>query len=131
MAYLKPGLFAQKIFNPIAMRFGIGGSTTLTVLGRKSGARQSVPVIPVEYGGARYIVSTRGESAWTRNLRAAGRGELQQKGTSERFHAIEVPVGDRAPILEAYRGKAGRVVAGYFKSLPDPKDHPVFRIDRD
>jgi len=129
MAYLKPSLFTQRVFNRLAMRLGIGGAATLTVAGRRTGAKQSVPVIPIEYSGARYLVSTRGDSAWTRNLRAAGRGELRIKGKLEGFRASEVPVEERPPILDAYRATAGRVVASYFKTLPDAKDHPVFRIE--
>ena len=34
----------------------------------------------------------------------------------------------RAPILAAYRIKAGKQVDGYFAKLPDPADHPVFRL---
>jgi deazaflavin-dependent oxidoreductase (nitroreductase family) len=129
MAYLKPPLFTQRVFNPLAMRFGIGGAATLIVAGRRTGVKQRVPVIPVEVGERRYIVSTRGESAWTRNLRAAGRGQLQRKGRLEGFRAAEIPVDERAPIIEAYKAAAGGVVASYFKTLPDPKDHPVFRIE--
>ena len=73
MAYLKPPLFAKRVFNPLAMRFGISGTETLVVPRRRSGEPQRVPVIPVDYQGARYIVSTRGESDWVRNLREAGK----------------------------------------------------------
>jgi len=72
MAYLKPPLFQRRVFNPLAMRFGIGGAVTLVVPGRRTGHLEKVPVIPVEHDGARYLVSTRGESNWVRNLRAAG-----------------------------------------------------------
>ena len=37
---------------------------------------------------------------------------------------------ERPPILDAYREKAGRAVESHFKALPDPADHPVFRISR-
>ena len=36
MAYLKPPWFTVRIFNRIAMAFGIGGSQTLTVTKRGS-----------------------------------------------------------------------------------------------
>jgi len=88
-----------------------------------------VPVIPVEYAGARYLVSPRGETDWVRNLRAAGQGELGGRGGSEEFRATEVPVEDRPAIIAAYRAVAGRAVTSLFKALPDPADHPVFRIE--
>jgi hypothetical protein len=62
VAYLKQRAFGKNVFNPIAKRFGIGGSTELIVARRKTGEEQSIPVIPVEHAGSRYIVSTRGES---------------------------------------------------------------------
>ncbi|HEY4002179.1 MAG TPA: nitroreductase/quinone reductase family protein [Candidatus Xenobia bacterium] len=129
MAYLKPNAFVKSVFNKLAMMFGIGGAVTLIVKGRKSGTPQSIPVIPVEQGGARYIVSTRGESEWVRNLRATGSCELQVGGKSTTYSATEIPAPERPPIIEAYRKVAGeKVVGGYFATLPDPADHPTFRL---
>jgi deazaflavin-dependent oxidoreductase (nitroreductase family) len=127
-AYLAPNWFARKAWNPVAMRFGIAGTETLTVQGRRSGRPHSVPVLPVEHGGARYIVAARGETDWVKNLRAAGGGQLGRRGRSQRFAADEIPVDRRAPVIDAYRAKGGRAVAGLFVKLPDPADHPVFRV---
>ena len=129
MAYLKPGWITRKVFNPIAMKLGAFGTATLVVRGRTSGEERTVPVIPIEIDGARYLVSTRGESDWVRNVRAAGSVELRRKGDREKLSAVEVPVEERPPILTAYRAKAGREVETYFKQLPDPADHPVFRLE--
>jgi len=125
MAYLKPPAFVSKIFNPLAMRLGIGGSTALEVPRRRSGTPQRIPVIPVEIDGVRYVVSTRGESQWVRNLRVAGRVQLGGRA----YSASEVPLDERGPIIDAYRAKAGRTVVTYFKQLPDAADHPSFRLD--
>lgn len=125
MAYLKPALFAKRVFNPIALRFGLGGAEGLVVRGRTTRQPQRVPVIPVEHEGERYLVSTRGESEWVRNIRAAAGGEID----GQAFRAVEIPVEQREPIIAAYREVAGKTVAGYWKKLPDPADHPVFRID--
>src|SRR5262245_17563365 len=97
------------------MATGISGTKALSVRRRRSGGTQRVPVIDVEHGGARYLVSPRGETDWVRNLRAAGEGELGD----ERFRATEVPVAERPPILETYQAKAGKAVEGLFKKLPD------------
>jgi hypothetical protein len=126
MAYLKPNFFTAKIFNPLFMMLGLGGVQKLTVRGRKSGQPKSVAVIPLTHDNTTYIVCPRGETEWVRNLRAAGgRGELKGRP----FTSTEVPVEQRAPLIEAYRKKAGRAVDGYWKQLPDPKDHPTFRIE--
>ena len=37
---------------------------------RRSKQPQEIPVIPVDVGGTKYVVSTRGESEWVKNLRA-------------------------------------------------------------
>ena len=129
MAYLKPPAVTRKLFNPLAMRFGLSGSATLAVPGRASGVMRQVPVIPVEHDGARYIVSTRGEADWVRNARSAGSIELRHGGRGEVFAAVEVPASERSPIIDAYRAKAGRMVDTYWKRLPDPADHPTFRLE--
>jgi deazaflavin-dependent oxidoreductase (nitroreductase family) len=128
MAYLKPPALTRRVFNPLAMRFGIGGAATLSVAGRRTGEQHIVPVIPVDHDGTRYLVSVRGEAEWVRNLRAAGTGELRCKGTSEPIRATEIPVAERPPIIAAYRRVAGKTVTAYFSTLPDPADHPVFRL---
>ena len=129
MAYLKPPFFVRNIGNKLVMRFGGGGAWTLAVAGRTTGALRAVPVIPFEHDGAQYIVSTRGESEWVRNLRAAGTVELRRKGETQTRRATEVPVDQRGPIIAAYRERAGRSVTTYWKKLPDPADHPTFRLD--
>ena len=131
MAYLKPPLFVRRVFNPLAMRLGLGGAQTLVVPRRNSGGEQVLPVIPVEHAGARYIVSTRGESEWVKNLRAAGgRGEIRRGPFSGAFTATEIAVPDSRPVIETYREVAGRTVEAYWKKLPDAQDHPTFRIDQ-
>ncbi len=129
MAYMRPPLFVRKVFNPIAMRFGISGTKALAVRGRRSGAVHRVPVIPVDVEGVRYLVSPRGETDWARNLRAAGEGELQSRKETQAFRATELPVAERPPVITAYRAVAGRAVRSFFEKMPDPGDHPVFRLE--
>jgi len=125
VAYLKPGFYIKRMFNPVAMRFGIGGAKGLVVRGRSTGQPQRIPVTPIEHDGARYLVSVRGESEWVRNVRAAGGGEID----GDSFRVVEVPAEDREPIIAAYREEVGKMVDTYWKKLPDPADHPVFRVD--
>jgi hypothetical protein len=126
MAYNKPNAFVKNVFNPMARKFGIGGARTLTIARRTSGQPQTIPVIPIASGDGRYIVSTRGESDWVKNLRAAGACDLD----GERVSATELPVDQREPIIAAYRESGGKSVAGYWKALPDVADHPVFRLEK-
>lgn len=120
----------RRAFNAIAMRLEISGTRPVAVRGRRSGAVHRVPLIPVEVDGVRYLVSPRGETDWVRNLRAAGEGELQGRREGvRRFRATELPAAERAPIIDAYRRVAGRAVRSFFVEMPDPADHPVFRLD--
>jgi deazaflavin-dependent oxidoreductase (nitroreductase family) len=128
MAYLKPPALTRKVLNPLMMRFGIGGTVTLTVPGRRTGMPRKVPVIPVELAGSRYLVSPYGETEWVRNLRMAGHGELSRKGHAESFTATEVPADERDAIIGAYRKIISGLVSSYFSRLPAAKDHPVFRL---
>lgn len=122
MAYLKPPWFTHGVFNKIAMATGIGNTETLTVTGRRSKQPQRIPVIPVDVAGTKYLVSTRGESEWVKNMRADPNVTLG----STPYVAREIAEQDRLPVLTAYRQKAGRVVTGYFRKLPREADHPVF-----
>ena len=128
MAYLKPPWFVVNVFNKIAMTTGMSGSETLTLTARGSGVQQQIPVISVDVDGTKYLVSTRGESQWVKNIRANRSVTLKARGVAGQFTAVEVPVDQRDPILAAYRVKAGKQVDGYFAKLPEPADHPVFRL---
>ncbi|ORA61316.1 nitroreductase family deazaflavin-dependent oxidoreductase [Mycobacteroides franklinii] len=126
MAYLKPPWFVKNIFNKVAMVANIG--ETLTITKRVSGEPQQIPVATVDVDGIKYVVSTRGESQWVKNIRANPQVTLTVKGASTVYTATEVPVADRAPIIAAYKPKAGKVVDGYFAQLPDDADHPTFAL---
>jgi len=127
MAYLKPPWFTRAVFNKIAMAGffpGMSNTEKLTVTRRRSKQPQEVPVITVDVGGTKYLVSTRGESEWVKNVRADANVTI---GSTE-YVAREIPEQDRQPVLAAYRQKAGRAVEGYFRRLPREADHPVFVV---
>jgi F420H(2)-dependent quinone reductase len=124
MAYLKPPWFTRTIFNKIAMATGIGNSETLTVTRRVSKQPQEIPVVVPDIEGVKYLVSTRGETEWVRNVRADPNVTVGKT----RYLATELPVEQRAPILAVYRPLAGKVVEGYWRQLPDDADHPVFAL---
>ena len=125
--YLKPGWFIQKVMKPIMMRMGV--TPTLAVRGRRSGQWRTVPVNVLEHNGARYLVAPRGNTEWVRNLRAAGTGELRRRGKTDRFRATEVPDAEKPPLIQAYLDRWGSQVKSQFDALPDPADHPVFRLE--
>jgi deazaflavin-dependent oxidoreductase (nitroreductase family) len=125
MAVVKPGALQRNMVDPIVGLF----LTKLAVVGRTSGRVETLPVNVLEHEGARYLLAARGETDWVKNLRAAGEGEIRRRGkVLYRFTAEEVPVDQRPPLIAAYRSKWDSQVKRFFERLPDPADHPVFRI---
>jgi deazaflavin-dependent oxidoreductase (nitroreductase family) len=128
--YLKPPWMQRHVANRLVPLFRRSLISKLSVRGRRSGRWHTVPVAVLEHEGERYLVSYRGESDWARNLRAAGGGRLRGQGRVEEVAVVEVPVAERAPLLEEYRARFGKMptVAGVLDALPDPADHPIFRV---
>ncbi len=128
--YLKPPWGQRHIGNRLAPLFRPSLVSKLTVAGRRSGRPQTVPVAVLHHEGERYLVSYRGQSDWARNLRASGRGTLRSRRRTEEIGVTEVPVERRAALLEVYRDRFGKLptVSKVLDALPDPADHPIFRI---
>jgi deazaflavin-dependent oxidoreductase (nitroreductase family) len=122
----------RHVGNRLAPLFQRSMLSKLSVVGRKSGRWRTTPVAVLDYEGERYLVSYRGESEWVRNLRASeGRARLKHRGQLEEITTTEVPVAERQPLLEAYSERYGKfpTVADVLRLLPDPADHPTFRIE--
>ena len=114
-----------------------GGTALLQVKGRRSGQTRSTAVTWVEHDGQRYLVAPRGNTEWARNVKAAAGEAVLKRRESERVRLEEVPVEQRAPIIQAYLKKTARVTKREFGIEPDAAieefqriapDHPVFRI---
>lgn len=116
----------RTILAPLVMRAGL--ASTLTVRGRSTGTPHRLPVNVLEFEGERYLVSPQGETQWVHNLRAAGGGELRRRGKAESFVAEEVSGDGKADVVAAYRRRWEYQAKKYFEALPDPADHPVFRV---
>ncbi len=129
--YLQPPWMQRHVGNRLAPLFGRAILSKLSVLGRRSGRWQTTPVAVLDYQGERYLVSYRGVSDWVLNLRASGRARLRQKGKKEEITVSEVPVGERQPLLEVYAARYSKfpTVAAVLRALPDPADHPIFRVN--
>jgi deazaflavin-dependent oxidoreductase (nitroreductase family) len=125
--YLRPPWILSRVVNPLLMKLGM--VPTLAVRGRRSGRWRTVPVNVLELQGERYLVAPRGNTEWVRNLRVAGEGQLRYWGRVEPFKAIEMPDTAKPPIIEAYLARWSNQVKDQFRALPNPEDHPVFRIE--
>src|SRR2546425_1288905 len=109
--YRKSGLFNNKVVNPLMTALGL--APALTVRGRASGRSYTMPVLPLEYEGKRYLVAPRGDTHWARNLRAVGECELRAGGRKRRFTAREIPAAQRAALGAAYVQRDGSKSGGF------------------
>jgi len=116
-----------RVFRPIML--GVGIAAVLEVPGRRTGTPRHVTLIPWKVDGTRYLLSRYGVTHWVRNLRAAGRGELRRKGHTEAFTAIEVDGNERDRVIAAFHARSNRLLNQDFNQLPDPADHPAFRME--
>jgi deazaflavin-dependent oxidoreductase (nitroreductase family) len=117
----------SRVVNPLIAMLGV--KPVLATLGRRSGKWRTVPVNVLEHGGARYLIAPRGDTHWVRNLQENPEAELRHRGSTERIRAVPVPEAERPELIKAYRERWESEVRGYFEKLPDPTDHPVFRIE--
>ncbi|GAA3341688.1 hypothetical protein GCM10020358_34000 [Amorphoplanes nipponensis] len=111
---------------------------TLEVPGRRTGRLMRVPLGMADWNGDWYLVSMLGDDCnWVRNARAAGGLVTIRHGRARTCHLAEVPVAERAPILQRYLRK----VPGARPHMPvDPgaplaefaaiaARYPAFRIE--
>ena len=119
--------FVKHIINPILLR--TGAMPILGVRGRRSGKLFRTPVNLLEMNGVHYLISPRGETAWSRNLRVSGECWVKLKGVDRHFRATEVPPAERGPVIAAYLDRFGNQTRAQFEKLPDPLDHPTFRLE--
>jgi F420H(2)-dependent quinone reductase len=103
------------------------GAVTLDVVGRTSGRTVSLPLVLVTVDGQRYLVSMLGDDVqWVKNVRAAGGRAVLRSGRREEVRLDEIPVEQRAPILQVYLQHA----PGARPHMPVNKDAPLADFER-
>jgi deazaflavin-dependent oxidoreductase (nitroreductase family) len=117
----------RRVARPLWIRAGI--AAVLEVPGRRSGTPLQVTLAPLEVDGTWYLLSIYGLTAWVRNLRSAGRGELRRKGRRQAFTAIEVDSNERDQVIAAFHAKYPKSLIREFDRLPGAADHPAFRVE--
>jgi len=139
--YKKPGTVV-KIANSILGFFtsrGMGPERIhkIEVRGRKSGQLRTAVISVVEYEGERYLVAPRGNTEWSRNVKAANGDASLLRKDREKVHLEEVPVDQRPPIIKKYLGENASATKAYFGVDPDAPiedferiapDHPTFKV---
>lgn len=139
--YNKPSGFTKKMNSFLGWLGGRGMGpkkmVQLVVKGRKSGQPRTVAVNIVEYDEKRYLVAPRGNTEWSRNALAAGGEAVIKRGKAENVRLVEVPVAERAPIIQKYVRETAIVRAEFGLEVDSPiedvqkigEKHPTFRID--
>lgn len=131
-----PPIWIVKL-NVFLLRLGleIGSQHLLSIPGRRSGKPRSTPVSIVTVDGLRYVVAALSEVDWVKNARVAGAGVLARGRRQEFVRLVELPVGERGPILREFLLQVPGGVR-FFGLSSDPDvivalaaRYPVFRID--
>jgi deazaflavin-dependent oxidoreductase (nitroreductase family) len=128
--YIKPPWMQRHVGNRMSVLFRPSLISKLSVRGRHSGRWHTTPVAVLEHNGERYLVSYRGASDWVRNLETSHTARLTQRGSAQEIEVADVPVAERAALLDVYRDRFAKMptVGSVLRALPDPADHPMFRI---
>lgn len=141
--FLQPS-WTERVFNRVfgvlaGLGIGHAHNYRLSVRGRKSGREYRTPVNVLRMNGREYLVAPRGETAWVRNVRANSKLQLTRGADDATYHAREVPIADRIPILREYLSRYSTTVQRYFPVAPGSADdefaaiagrHPVFELQR-
>jgi deazaflavin-dependent oxidoreductase (nitroreductase family) len=129
MVYLRPGWLQRKL-EPMFMT-RLPNQPYIRVRGRTTGQLRSIPVRPLKVGDSWYLVSLPGNSNWARNLRATASAELVEKGDTRSITVTEVFGDEQAAAVAGYLASSTYrpTIKLLSERLPNPEDHPVFRID--
>src|SRR5208337_4500888 len=82
----------------LRLGFAPGYMRLLEVRGRKSGKTFTTPVNILEFNGRRWLVAARGETAWARNTRAAGKIVLRRGASVESLTVRELAEADKPEV---------------------------------
>ncbi|HUH97697.1 MAG TPA: nitroreductase family deazaflavin-dependent oxidoreductase [Anaerolineales bacterium] len=112
------------------------GYYLLTTIGRKSGIPRSNPVVLIEEGERRWLVSPYGNVSWVYNAKASGKVTLTRNGKSETVSIRECSAEQAAPVLRKYVVNVA-VARPYFDVgvdssveayIAESPKHPVFEL---
>jgi deazaflavin-dependent oxidoreductase (nitroreductase family) len=123
------------------LKIGVGGRSyyLLTTTGRTSGQKRTTPVILVQGGHERWLVSPYGQVSWVHNVRANPEVSLRRGRKTEVLRAEEAGPQAAGPVLQRYVRNV-RVTAPFFDAKGnDPVErfageasrHPVFKLVED
>ena len=130
------GWRAGNAFVSVLARAGVGPIHLLTTRGSRSGRPHTIPVVPVDYDGRRWLVAPYGAVAWVHNARAAGQVSLRYGRATREYAIREVTADEAGPVLKRYVAIATKTRAQFKATQDSPVEdfvaeadrHPVFEL---
>ncbi|MGA7397934.1 MAG: nitroreductase family deazaflavin-dependent oxidoreductase [Solirubrobacterales bacterium] len=120
----------------IFARIGIGPIALLTTIGRVTARPHTVPVVPIEHKGARWLVAPYGPVDWVHNIRAGGTVDLRHGRHRDTYVPREAGPAEAGPVLKRYVAVATKTRDCFAAGSDAPveafvaeaEDHPVFEL---
>ena len=117
-------------------RLGVGPIHLLTTWGSKSGEPRTVPVVPVDVDGRRWLVAPYGAVAWVHNVRATPSVTLRYGRSTGEYTLREAAADEAGPVLKRYVAVAGKTRPQFDAAPDEPAEafaaeadrHPVFEL---
>ena len=120
----------------VLARVGVGPIQLLTTRDRVTGEPHTIPVVPVEQDGTRWLVAPYGTVGWVRNAREDGRVQLRYGRTTHDYAIREAGADESGPVLKRYVAVATKTRAHFEATKDSPvadfaaeaNRHPVFEL---
>lgn len=120
----------------VLARAGIGPIHLLTTRDRRTGLEHTIPVVPVEHDGRRWLVAPYGTVSWVRNAREDRRVRMRYGRATDDYEVREVGAEEAGPVLKRYLGVATKTRAQFRATEDSPVEdfvaeadrHPVFEL---
>ena len=117
-------------------RAGVGPIQLLTTRGPGTGRPHTVPVVPVDHDGRRWLVAPYGAVAWVRDVRARSEVSLRYGRARRAYDTREVSPDEAGPVLKRYVAVATKTRARFAAHPDAPAEefaaeadrHPVFEL---
>jgi len=112
----------------VGLGLGLSHNYVLRVRGRATGRTYSMPVNVLARGDRLFLVAPRGQTAWVRNARAAGRVTLTRGRASRHYRVRELADDEKPEILKDYLDRFRTTVQRYFPvtaGSPAPQLRPI------
>lgn len=117
-------------------RAGVGPIALLTTTGRTTGRPHTVPVVPIDHAGSRWLVAPYGPVGWVHNALAVGTVVLSYGRQRISYTVREATPTEAGPVLKRYATVATRTRHCFAAGIDDPveafvaeaSEHPVLEL---